>query len=200
MNFKYLGKNVKIYDAKVHFPENISLGDEVTIDDYCFLFGSGGGIEIGNFSHILCRTTLWGGKLTIGNFTSISCGCTVVASSDDYEGEGLIGLRVLDKYRNLEFKDVNIGKHCVVGAGCIILPGVTIGEGCSVGAGSLVNHDLPEWTICYGSPCKPQREKPRDKILRMEKRFLEEYNACSTDTTTTEKCHSIWMHEGLYGD
>jgi acetyltransferase-like isoleucine patch superfamily enzyme len=62
-----------------------------------------------------------------------------------------------------------------IGMGCIIMPGVTIGDGCSVGAGSLVTKDLPEWTICYGSPCKPVKDKPREKQLEMEKRFLEGY-------------------------
>jgi len=63
-----------------------------------------------------------------------------------------------------------------LGMGTIIMPGVTIGEGVSVGAGSLVTKDLPDWTICYGSPCRPMKDKPREKQLQMEKEFLEEYN------------------------
>ena len=57
------------------------------------------------------------------------------------------------------------------------MPGVTIGEGCTIGAGSLVTKSMPEWTICYGSPCKPIRPKPREKQLKMEIEFLKEYYA-----------------------
>jgi len=176
MELKHRGKNVTIYDAKIIYPENISLGDEVIIDDYCFLYGSGDGIEIGNFSHIVVGSVIQsGGLLKIGNFSAIAHRCVVLAGSDNYVGEGFIGLRVLNKYRKAEFSPVTLGNHVHVGAGTIILPGVTIGDGCSIGAGSLVTKDLPEWTICYGSPCIPKKDKPREKQLEMEKQFLEEY-------------------------
>jgi len=176
--FKKMGKNVTVYPlAKIVFPENISIGDEVVIDDFVFMYGAGRGIKIGNFCHITAQCHVQsGGLLEIGDFSTIGPGSIVLAATDDYRGNGLIGLKVFtDKYRNLSYEDVLLGRHVHVGAGSIILPGVTIGDGCSVGAGSLVTKDLPEWTICYGSPCRPMREKSKDKMLRMEKEFLEEY-------------------------
>jgi galactoside O-acetyltransferase len=175
--FKSVGKNVTIYDmAKIIFPERISLGDEVVIDDFCFLYAQGEGIEIGNFSHITVGSIVHsGGLLKIGNFSALACRCIALAASDNYHGEGFHGLAILNKYRKIEFNPTTLGNHVHIGAGTIILPGVTIGDGCSVGAGSLVTKDLPEWTICYGSPCEPKRDKPREKQLEMEKRFLEEY-------------------------
>ena len=178
MQFKRIGKNVTIYPlAKIVFPENISIGDETVIDDFAFIYAPGKGIKIGNFCHITVHCTVQsGGLLEIGDFSGIGPGSIILAASDDYQGGGFIGLKLFgDKYRNLSRKDVILGRHVHVGAGSIILPGVTIGDGCSVGAGSVVTKDLPEWTICYGSPCKPMKDKPKEKQLRMEKEFLEEY-------------------------
>jgi len=174
----FCGNNVTIWSlAKIVYPENISIGDETVIDDFCFLDGGGKGIKIGKFCHIVVHSIVKsGGLLEIGDFTGIAYRCTILAGTDDYYGAGLIGLKVFgDKYRKQRFSDTIIGRHVHIGAGSIVLPGVTIGDGCSIGAGSLVNKDLPEWTICYGSPCKPIKPKPRDRQLEIEKEFLEEY-------------------------
>jgi len=180
MNFKNLGKNAKIYPlAKIIYPENISIGIESVIDDFAFIYASGKGIEIGNFCHITTHCSLFaGGKITFKDFSAIGPGCIVLAESDDYNGNGFIGLQVFgDKYRCRIESDVIFEKHAHVGAGTIIQPGVTIGEGCSIGSGSLVTRSMPPWTVCYGSPCKPVRDKPKEKQLNMEKQFLEEYYA-----------------------
>lgn len=175
--FKHLGRKVTIYPtAKIIYSENISLGDEVIIADFSFLYAPGKGIEIGNFCHITEHSIIQaGGLVKFNDFSAIGPRTTILASSDDYEGNGFIGLTTLNKYREVTYKDVIIGKHAHIGMCCIIMPGVTIGEGCSIGAGSLVTKSMPPWTICYGSPCKPIRPKPSEKILAMEKEFLEEY-------------------------
>lgn len=174
---KHCGTNVTIWPlAKIVYPENISIGTETVVDDFCFLYGAGRGIEIGDFCHIVVHSIVQsGGHLHIGDFTGIAHGCIVLAGTDDYNGEGLIGLSVLAKYRRQAFLDTYIGRHVHIGAGSTILPGVTIGDGCSIGAGSLVTRDLPEWTICYGSPCKVIKGKPRGKQLAAEAAFLAEY-------------------------
>lgn len=48
--------------------------------------------------------------------------------------------------------DVNIGSHCFIGCGSIIMPGVTIGDHCIVGAGTLVREDVPSHSIVVGNP------------------------------------------------
>lgn len=175
--WKCIGKNVTIYpSAKIINSPNISLGDEVVIDDFCFLYGVGDGIEIGSFCHVTVGSILQaGGLLKMGDFSAVAHRCTVLAGTDDYHGDGFIGLKVLNKYRKTEFSPVTIGRHAHIRTGTIILPGVTIGEGCAVGAGSLVLKDLPAWTICWGSPCKAHRIRPSEKLLKMEDAFLKEY-------------------------
>ena len=177
--FRHLGHNATIYPlARIVYPENISLGDESVIDDYAILYGSGQGIKLGNFCHITFQCILMaGGLIEMGDFSAIAPGGIILASTDDYLGNGFVGLGVFgSKYRNYQEKDVKIGRHVHIGAGSIIMPGVTLGDGCSIGAGSLVTKDMPEWTICYGRPCKPIKDKPREKQLRMEKEFLTEYS------------------------
>lgn len=177
--FKSIGRNSIIYTtSKIINRENVSIGIESVIDDFTFLYATGKGIDIGNFCHIIVHSTLMaGGKITIKDFTTIGPNCTILAETDDYVNAGFVGLKVLDKYRTLIEKDVTLEKHIHIGAGTTVLPGVTIGEGCSVGAGSLVTKDLPEWTICYGSPCRVMKSRlfAKEDQLKMEQEFLKEY-------------------------
>ena len=176
--FKYLGKNTTIFPtAKILYPENISLGDETLIADFCFIYAVGKGIEIGNFCHITEHGIIQaGGLVKFGDFSAIGPRTTILAATDNYEGEGFIGLKIFgDKYRKVSNRDVILGRHVHIGMGSIIMPGVTIGDGCSIGAGSLVTKSMPAWTICYGSPCKPIRPKPKEKQLALETQFLKEY-------------------------
>jgi len=179
-SFKYAGKNATVYPlAKIVCPENISIGDESIIADFCFIYAIGKGIEIGNFCHITEHGIIQsGGLVKFNDFATIAPRVTILAASDDYVGEAFAGLGIFgDKYRKVTNKDVILGKHAQVGMGSIVMPGVTLGEGCQIGAGSLITKSMPEWTLCYGSPCRPIREIPREKILRMEQEFLGEYYA-----------------------
>ncbi|MHB8086142.1 MAG: acyltransferase [Dehalococcoidia bacterium] len=175
---KYCGKNVKIWPlVKIVFPENISIDDETMIDDFTFLSARGDGIKIGKFCHIGVGCVMHSnGIISIGDFVGIGATSTVFSGSDDYHGNGFPGLPIYgEKYRKMSGAPVILEKHAHIGVGTNILAGVTIGEGCSVGAGSVVTRDLPAWTICYGSPCKPIKDKPKEKQLRLEQEFLEEY-------------------------
>jgi galactoside O-acetyltransferase len=63
---------------------------------------------------------------------------------------------------------VHIKKHAIIGANSVILPGVTIGEGAVVGANSLVTEDCKPWTMYVGSPAKPIKSRPQERILELE--------------------------------
>lgn len=174
---RHSGRNAYIYPgAKIVCPENISLGEETVVDDFCFLYATGKGIEVGDYSHICVGTIiLAGGKVKIGRFSALSPGCRLLAETDSYDGNGFVGLKVFgNKYRDTKFLDVTLGDHVHVGMGSIIMPGVTLHDGVSIGAGSLVTKDMPEWSICYGHPAKPMKSKRKEKQLQMEKDFLEE--------------------------
>lgn len=53
-----------------------------------------------------------------------------------------------------EHRPVRIGKHCFIGGGSLISPGVSIGDQCIVGAGSVVFDDVPDHCIVGGNPAR----------------------------------------------
>ncbi|NUN11693.1 acyltransferase [Candidatus Micrarchaeota archaeon] len=66
------------------------------------------------------------------------------------------------------FKKVVIEKNVYLGANVTIMPGVRIGEGAVVGACSLVNKDVPPYTVVAGVPAKPIKkiiEKDGKKLV-----------------------------------
>jgi acetyltransferase-like isoleucine patch superfamily enzyme len=61
-------------------------------------------------------------------------------------------------------KPVRIGRDAVIAAGAIVLPGVTVGDFAIVREGSVVEQDVPPYTIAAGMPAKVIQELPRDKV------------------------------------
>ena len=53
---------------------------------------------------------------------------------------------------------ITIKEDAWLGTGAIILPNVIIGEGAIVGAGSVVNRNVPPFTIVAGVPARPIRK------------------------------------------
>ena len=78
-----------------------------------------------------------------------------------------------ESYRKVDSRRVRIGRHAIIGAGSVILPGVNIGDGSSVGALCLVTRDLEPWGVYVGSPARRVGNRARD-ILELEKQFKSE--------------------------
>ncbi|MCY1670650.1 DapH/DapD/GlmU-related protein [Novosphingobium sp. SL115] len=53
---------------------------------------------------------------------------------------------------------ISIGRHCFIGGGSVVMPGVTIGDECIVAAGAVVVDDIPPRCIVAGNPAKVLRE------------------------------------------
>lgn len=173
LGFKSIGKNVLISrKASIYSPELIEIGDNVRIDDFCILSGK---IKLGSFIHIAAGSFLFAGEagITMEDFSCVSGRVCVYAISDDYSGQYMTNPMVPMKYRNVISGHVLIKKHALVGAGSVILPGVTIGTGAAVGSMSLVNKDVPDWTIVVGIPAKPLKERKKD-LLELEKQLRKE--------------------------
>jgi galactoside O-acetyltransferase len=167
--FKAVGKDVTVWEhARIIGAENIAVGNSVIIDDFALLMATGP-IRIGSYVHIAAGAMIMGGgECDLGDFVGLSGGVRVYTGDDDYLGGSLTGPTVPAEYRSVTRSFVRIGKHAIIGANSVILPGVTIGEGASVGALSLVNRDLEPWTIYVGAPARPIRERPRQRILELE--------------------------------
>lgn len=170
IGFKKIGKNVKISKlVSIYTPENIEIGDNVRIDDFCFLAGN---IKLGNYIHIGGYTALYGKYgIEMDEFSGLSSRCLLFTTSDDYSGNSLTNPTIPSKYKNMNFGKIKIGKHSIIGAGTIILPNVTIEEGVSVGANSLVKKSLKSWGIYFGNPVKYLKKRSKN-LLKLEQEFL----------------------------
>lgn len=165
------GKNVKISrKASLYGSENMMIGSNVRIDDFCILSGK---IVIGDFVHICAYTGLFGGTagIFIRDFVNISSKVAIYAVSDDYSGNSLTSPLIPESYKRVINRPVVINRQTIIGTGCAILPGVEIGEGCSFGAMSLIRENTEPWGIYAGIPVR--RLKNREKyLLELEKQFL----------------------------
>lgn len=166
---KSVGQDVQIWPyAKIISPEAISVGDSVIIDDFVFLVG-GINTQIGSFVHIGSHTSIAGsGEFIMEDFSGLSGGVRVYTGNEDYLGGSLTNPAVPAPYRTAIRSFVRIGKHSIVGANSVILPGVTIGEGVAVGANSMITRDLEPWTVYVGSPARAVRQRPSEKMLELE--------------------------------
>lgn len=99
---------------------------------------------LGDRAHAYCLDEIvLGARCTVAQETYLCTG------THDFEDPNL----------PLRVAKISVGEDAYLGARAFVMPGVTIGAGAVVGACSLVTSDLPDWTICWGHPCKPM--KPR---------------------------------------
>lgn len=98
--------------------------------------------------------------IELGNYVGLTSGVRVLCHQRDLadycEGENS---------QDYPFKEgrVVICDYAHVGLGAIILPGVTIGEGAIIGAGSVVNRDVPPYSLAVGVPAKVIKKYPQTR-------------------------------------
>ena len=173
LGFQMIGKNVKISrKACIYGAENIVIGNNVRIDDFCILSGK---IKVGDYIHIAAYSALYAGDagIIIQDFANISSKVVIYAVSDDYSGEYMTNPLIPEKYKNTIKKEVFIEKNVIIGSGCTILPGVTLKEGSSFGSMSLVKNNSEPWSVNVGIPAKKIKDRKK-QLLDLEKRFLED--------------------------
>lgn len=134
---------------------DIRIGSYTRIDAFAVLSASSKGIAIGRNVHVSASCTLLGQEcIEIGDFSTISVRCSLFSSSDDYSGHTMTNPTVSDEYRGCHDAPVCIGRHVILGAGCVVLPGVTIGHSAALGAMTLAREDIPESTLAAGIPAR----------------------------------------------
>lgn len=182
LNFLHIGNNVLISrKASIYSVKNISIGNNVRIDDFCILSGR---ITIGNHIHIAAYSALYGANagIEVQDYSNISSKNSIYAISDDYSGESMTNPMIPEKYKNVYENRVVIKKHVIIGSGCVVLPGVEIAEGSAFGAMSLINRSSHPWTINGGIPFKKIKERSRD-LLKLEKQYVKEVEEIGKNTS-----------------
>lgn len=170
LGLKHYGNNICISrNAQIYGAEQIEIGDNVRIDDFCILSGK---IRLGSYIHIAAYSGLFAGDggIEISDFANISSRVCIYAISDDYSGESMTNPMIPDSYKKLISQKVIVGKHVIVGSGSVILPGTELPEGCAVGALSLVKNRTEDWSVYAGIPAKRVKERKKT-ILELEEKF-----------------------------
>lgn len=167
LGLKKYGKNVFISrKASFYDVQNISLGDNVRIDDFCILSGH---ITIGSYVTISAYCALYAKMgIKIRDFVGLAPKVVILSATDDFSGNFLIGSMVPKKFINVKGGKVILNKYVVVGTGSIILPKVNLGEGAGIGAMSLVKSDVKEWTICAGIPAHYIKKRAKGLLCKKE--------------------------------
>lgn len=123
------------------FPENISIGRRVSINDNVYLDGYGG-IEFGDDSGVAVGSVL---------------------ISEDHE---ISNPDILIKEQPKTPGKITVGKNVWIAANCTILKGVTIGEGSVVAAGSVLTRSVPPFTLVGGNPARVIRSlRKRERTI-----------------------------------
>ena len=160
LGFKSIGSGCKISRyARFYGINNMVIGDNVRIDDFCILSGK---LTIGSNIHISAYVALYGKMgIILEDYTGISPRSTIYSAMDDFSGNFLIGPIHEPSKTNVSGGLVILRKYSQIGANCIVFPSVEIGEGAVVGAMSLVNKNVSPWNIVVGQPAKflKNREK-----------------------------------------
>jgi len=174
IGFLSIGGNVLISErASIFGAARIRIGCNVRIDDFCILSAGEKGISLGNYIHVACYTSLIGKeRITLSDFSNLSSRVSIYSSNDDYSGSHMTNPMVPPELTNVAHLPVSIGRHCIVGSGTIILPGVIMEEGSAVGALSLVTKKCETFGIYAGVPARFLKARTKT-LLETEKAFLD---------------------------
>lgn len=175
IGFKHLGRNVRISSlASFHRPEEISIGDNSRIDDFCAVSGN---VTIGRNVHVAVHCTIVASSqpIIMKDFSGLAFGCHLFSSSDDYSGRSLTNPTVPSGYKSVTHGPITIGRHVIVGTNSIVFPGVEIADGCAIGALTLVSKSTVPWGIYIGNPARRVKERSKDLLIH-ESKYLKEIN------------------------
>ena len=126
---------------------SLGFGEGTGIYHNSYVFGD---VRVGRNTWIGPFTLLDGsGGLVIGDYCSISSGVQLYTHDT-------VAWAVSGGKSAYAKAPVSIGNCCYIGAQTVVMKGVSIGDHSVVGACSLVNQDIPPFTVAFGVPCRPR--------------------------------------------
>jgi acetyltransferase-like isoleucine patch superfamily enzyme len=171
------------HQAKILFPDYLSVGRNVAIGDYVFMscygrhgvklgnsvrireFGwiqvtshltnPGEGLEIGDNSYIGPHSVIGaGGPVSIGRDIAFGAYVQLLAENHQF-GDPTLAINEQGVTR----RGIVVEDGCWLGNSVIVLDGVRIGARSVIGAGSVVTHDVPAESIAVGNPARVVRSR-----------------------------------------
>ncbi|SHH24261.1 CatB-related O-acetyltransferase [Ferrimonas marina] len=137
-------------------------------------------VEVGEFSYysdfddptrflsdnVLYNYGFSGTKLRIGKYCAIAHGTRFIMADANHATRGVSTFPFavfggewaqalpLEKYPFKQYRDIVVGNDVWLGYGVTVKPGVTIGDGAIIGSQSVVDRDIPPYSIAVGNPAK----------------------------------------------
>ena len=154
-SMKKCGDNVYIGPWADITPENLSIGNNVSLGKHVRILSTRAQVIIGN-------DIMFGPNVTIitGNHRTDVVGKTMISISDEEK-------------RPEDDMDVVIQDDVWIGANVTVLKGVTIGRGSVIAAGSVVVKDVPEYSIVGGIPARLIKTRFTESEMELHKRIIE---------------------------
>lgn len=157
--------------ANIVGAENISIGSNTRIDAFASVVCTEAPCSIGKHVHISCYAFIAGrAGVDLEDFSGVAAGVRIFSTCDDFSGDVLTGPTIPPDLTGVQAERVRVGRHSVIGANSVVLPGVSLGDGAIVGALSLVRRNLDSWTIYAGSPLRRIKAR-RTGLLELETRL-----------------------------
>lgn len=95
-------------------------------------------------------------KIYIGDYTQIAPNVGLISGNHD----------LYDFRKQTQDPPIKVGKHCWLGMGCVILPGVELGDFTIVGAGAIVTKSFSEGhCIIVGNPARKIKELNKERCV-----------------------------------
>ena len=139
------------FRARVQMSKNISFGESTVVKPYAMILTQGGRISFGKHCAISSFNHISNGleDIRVGDYVRLGPHVTVLGGSRNFKDRNCLILE-----QGSHHKPVTIGNDVLVGAGAVIMPGCNIGEGAVIGSLTLVNIDVPSYSIVAGVPAK----------------------------------------------
>ncbi|MFA6400500.1 MAG: hypothetical protein WCX31_02575 [Salinivirgaceae bacterium] len=141
---------------RIMLRENNNVGEKCKIGNYTELHGN---VMIGKFSNLHSSVCVVENAV-IGDFVWISPG-TILTNDLTPPSNNRIS--------------PNIGDYTFIAVNCVVLPSVKIGVHCLIGASTTVTRDVPDYSVCIGSPGKII-SNIRDFVIKGIKHYPWPYN------------------------
>lgn len=137
----FFGERVRIREfARLEIIHRPELGWDATLR-------IGNNVNIEQGAHIVCQC-----DITIEDNVSITPYCAIIDTFHPHNPPD-VSPKIGDRLP-MAPTFVHIGAGTFIGIKAVILPNVRIGKGCVIGAGSVVDSDIPDYSVAVGSPAR----------------------------------------------
>lgn len=151
----YLHSAYAFNHYRSELPCGVRIGEHTALYDAAmFELGPAGSVEIGAYRTVYGTQFVTNSRIVIGDFAYLSY---EVYLSD------IAWPQVPAEHKPVAGPDpaIVIGDDCWVGMRSVLLAGARLGDGVIVGAGSVVNFEVPAYSIVAGNPASVVAQVPR---------------------------------------